>query len=134
MRTLALLVLLLLPLLVPVSAHADELLRELSIDPGANLLIQLDAGNVDVTAHDGDRLRLEARARGIGASGVSFLVTQEPGQVVLRSISAPWLSWLHAGPRVHVRAWVPRGLRLAVETAGRIVTYENGVERAFPAR
>ena len=130
MRTLALLLFLLLPL----AAGAEELVRELSVQRDARLRIQLDAGNVEVFIHDGDRLRLEARARGIGASGVRFLVSQEGGEIVLQSVVEPWLSWLRTGPRVRVRAFVPRGVRLDVATAGRIVTHDEGVERAFPAR
>ena len=139
MRTLALLLLLgLLPLTAdarePHTAGANELVRELSVQPDASLRIRLHAGNVDVFTHDGDRLRLEARARGIGAGGVRFLVSREDGGIVLRSLVEPWLSWLRTGPRILVRAFVPRGMRLDVVTTGRIVTHDEGVERAFPAR
>ncbi len=130
MRTLALLLFLLLPL----TASAGELVRELSVQRDARLRIQLDTGNVDVFTHDGDRLRLEARARGIGASAVRFLVSQEGDEIVLQSVVEPWLSWLRTGPRVLVRVFVPRGVRLDVVTTGRIVTHDEGVERAFPAR
>lgn len=143
MRTPALLLLVLLPLTAhteepqtgqPQTNGANELVRELVVQPDTRLRIQLHAGNVDVITHDGDRLRLEARARGVGASGIRFIMSHEDGGIVLRSVVEPWLSWLRTGPRVLVRAFVPRGVRLDVATAGRIVTHHGGVERAFPAR
>jgi hypothetical protein len=130
MRTAALL----LCLLLPVTARAGELVRELEVQPGASLRIELERGNVEVTRQDGGRVRLEARSRGVGADSVRFLVSQDDGEIVLRSVAEPWLSWLRSGPRVQVRVWAPRGLRLEVETAGRIVTRDEGVERSYVSR
>jgi len=130
MRTL----MLLLCLCLPATAGANQLLEEFAAAGASSLRIQLDNGSVDVTTHDGQRIRLEASARGVGASGVRFSVDRSGGEIVLRRVSEPWLAWLRSGPRVHVRALVPRGLRLEVETAGRIVTRDQGVERSFPAR
>lgn len=130
MRTVALL----LCLLLPVVAQAGELTRELEVQPGERLRIELERGNVEVTRRDGERLRLEARARGVGADGVRFLVSRADDEIVLRSVAEPWLSWLRSGPRVQVRVWAPRGLQLDVETAGRIVTRDAGVERSYVSR
>ena len=130
MRSLALL----LYLLLPAAAGAEPLIAEFAAESARSLRIQLDTANVDVITHAGDRLRLEARAGGVGASGLRFRVDKQQGQIVLRSVSEPWLAWLRTGPRVHVRVLLPRGLHLEVETAGRIVSWDQGVERAFPAR
>jgi len=123
----------LLLLLAPLSASADELVREFDVAAGGRLQIALATGNVEVVAHDGDRVRLEATARGVGASGVRFEVQRSDDTLILESHRDAWLGWLRTGPRVHVRAWVPRDLSLDIETAGRIVTHEDGVERSFPA-
>jgi hypothetical protein len=130
MRTAALL----LCLLLPVMARAGELMRAFEVQPGATLRIELEGGDVEVNRHDGEHLRLEARARGVGAEDVRFLVSRANDEIVLRSVADPWLSWLRSGPRVQVRVWAPRGLRLDVETAGRIVTRDAGVERCYVSR
>jgi hypothetical protein len=124
---------LLLCLCMPATAGANQLLEEFSAAGASSLRIQLDDGSVEVTTYDGQRIRLEASARGVGASGIRFSVDRSEGVIVLRRVSEPWLAWLRSGPRVHVHALVPRGLRLEVETAGRIVTRDQGVERSFPA-
>ncbi|MDJ0848746.1 MAG: hypothetical protein QNK04_10235 [Myxococcota bacterium] len=125
---------LLLSLVALPSAAAEEFVRELEVKEQQTLRVVLHSGNIEVIAHEGDRIRVEVRARGVGASGIRFLLREDAdGALVLDSDRAPWLAWLRTGPRVHVRAWVPRWLRLDLRTAGRIVTRDDGVERAFPA-
>ncbi len=111
----------------PGLARADELERSIPVAPGERLRIELARGDVDVFTHDGAEVRIEARARGLGASGVEFFVTREPGEIVLRSRAERWLEWLASGPRVTVRAWVPRRLGLAVETTGHVAARDGGV-------
>ena len=121
-------------LLLAPAAAAEPYTREVELKGDQTLRVALEAGNIEVITHDGGRLRIEARARGVGASGVRFLLGEDAnGALVLGTVREPWLFWLHAGPRVHVRTWVPRWLRLDLRTAGRIVTRDEGVERAFPA-
>jgi len=119
--------LLLAVLVAPSLARADELERSIAVAPGERLRIELARGDVDVFTHDGAEVRIEARARGLGASGVEFFVTREPGEIVLRSRAERWLEWLASGPRVTVRAWVPRHLGLAVETTGHVAARDGGV-------
>jgi len=119
--------LLLAVLVAPGFARADELERSIAVAPGERLRIELARGDVDVFTHDGAEVRIEARARGLGASGVEFFVTREPGEIVLRSRAERWLEWLASGPRVTVRAWVPRHLGLAVETTGHVAARDGGV-------
>ncbi len=134
MRLLGLGILLIACAASPSVATAEEFVRVLEVKEDQILRVALHAGNIEVVTHEGDRVRIEARARGVGASGVRFLLSEDArGDLVLGSVRAPWLSWLRAGPRVHVRAWVPRWLRLDLRTAGRIVTHDEGVRRAFPA-
>jgi hypothetical protein len=126
MRTAATLLVL---LLVPVLARAQGLEQSIAVEPGDRLRIELARGDVDVFTHDAAEVRIEARARGLGASGVEFAVTREDGCVVLRSRSERWLEWLASGPRVSVRAWVPRHLELAVDTSGQVAAHDGGVLR-----
>ena len=82
-------VLLLLPLLFALPATADDLVREFAVQEGGSLRITLERGNVDVVTHDGDRVRLEARARGVGASGVHFVVEERDGSLELKAVLEP---------------------------------------------
>src|SRR5215468_9784924 len=59
-------------LAVALGTHADELLRSFPAAEGGRLRIALDFGQVDVVPVEGQELRIEARARGVGASGVHF--------------------------------------------------------------
>ncbi len=114
-------------LVAPGLARADELEQSIAVAPGERLRIELARGDVDVFTHDAAEVRIEARARGFGASGVEFFVTREPGLIVLRSRAERWLDWLGSGPRVSVRAWVPRHLGFAVETSGHVAARDGGV-------
>jgi hypothetical protein len=114
-------------LAAPRLAGADELARSIAIAPGERLRIELARGDVDVFTHDAPEVRIEARARGLGASGVEFFLTREEGRLVLRSRTERWLEWLASGPRVSVRAWVPRHVGLAVETSGTVAARDGGV-------
>jgi hypothetical protein len=118
----------------PGPARADGLDQSITVEPGERLRIELARGDVDVFTHEAGEVRIEARARGLGASGVEFFVTHEAGEVVLRSRSERWLEWLASGPRVSVRAWVPRHLALAVDTSGRVAAHDGGVRLVPVAR
>jgi hypothetical protein len=120
--------LLLLALLaVPGLSRADELEQSIAVAPGERLRIELARGDVDVFTHDAPEVRIEARARGLGASGVEFLLTREPGEIVLRSRGERWHEWLASGPSVTVRAWVPRRFGLAVQTSGNVAARDGGL-------
>jgi hypothetical protein len=115
-------------LLGPALADAEEFAQAIEVESGERVRIELASGDVEVFRHDGRELRLEANARGLGASAVEFFVTREAGEIRLRSRAEPWIGWLARGPQVSVRAWVPRDLRLAVETTGHIAATDAGAQ------
>lgn len=88
-------------------SRADELMQTFPAAEGGRLRIALEYGQVDVVPVESDEVRIEARARGVGASGVHFDARSEGGDVVLAVRSEPWVAWLQSLPRVHVRAFVP---------------------------
>lgn len=89
------------------SARAGELERSFPTSDGGRLRIALDFGQVDVVPVAAEEVRIEASARGVGASGVHFDARSEGGDVVLIGSAEPWVAWLQSAPRVHVRAFVP---------------------------
>jgi len=89
--------------------RADELLRSFPAAEGGRLRIALDFGQVDVVPVEGQELRIEARARGVGASGVHFDARYDGPDVLLAASAEPWVAWLRSQPRVRVRAFVPAG-------------------------
>ncbi len=121
-------------LLVPLAARAEDLERRLPVDAHDTLRIDLEHGDVDVFTHEANEVRLEARARGLGASAVHFRLREDGRRLVLESRSEKWLHWLGARPRVSVRAWVPRSLALDVQTTGAVVASDGGVAVSHPAR
>jgi hypothetical protein len=52
-------------------------------------------------------VRIEAQARGVGASGVHFDAHADGRDVVLTGRAEPWVAFLRSTPRVRVRAFVP---------------------------
>lgn len=89
-------------------AHGGELAKTFPAPGAGHVRIALDFGRVEVVPSDADVVRLEAEARGVGASGVHFDARSEGGGVVvLTGRAEPWVSWLQSAPRVHVRAFVP---------------------------
>jgi hypothetical protein len=90
-------------------SRADELLRSFPAAEGGRLRIALDFGQVDVVPVEGQELRIEARARGVGASGVHFDARHEGPDVLLAASAEPWVAWLRSQPRVRVQAFVPAG-------------------------
>jgi hypothetical protein len=89
------------------AGRADELERSFPAADGGRLRIALEFGDVELVPVEGETLRIEARARGIGASGVHFDTRSEAGLLVLTGRAEPWVAWLRSLPRVQVRAFVP---------------------------
>ena len=92
---------------VALGAKAEELQQSFPAAEGGRLRIALDYGQVQVVPVEGEEVRIEARARGVGASGVHFDAHSEGGDVVLTTRSEPWVAWLQSLPRIQVRAFVP---------------------------
>jgi DUF4097 and DUF4098 domain-containing protein YvlB len=109
---------LLLALILGGTAAANgNLVASHPLDPGRTIRIELDRGSVDVHSHDLDVVRVEARARGLGASAVHFQLVGEDGDLRLTGGDESWLSWMSDGPVVSVEAWVPRSCHLEIHTA-----------------
>lgn len=94
---------------VALGARADELQTSFPAAESGRLRLALEYGQVQVVQVEGDEVRLEARARGVGASGVHFDARSEGGDVVLTTRAEPWVSWLQSLPSIQVRAFVPAG-------------------------
>jgi len=125
---------LLIGVLLAAPAVASDFEGAIPVEREAKLRIALERGDVRVVTHELETVRLEARARGSGASAIHFEVRKDAAGWVFESRAEPWLRWLSTGPRVNVRAWVPRALALEIETTGCILTTDSGVSVSLPAR
>jgi hypothetical protein len=125
---------LLIGVLFAAPAVAGDFEGEIPVKREAKLRIALERGDVSVVTHELETLRLEARARGSGASAIHFEVREDAAGWVLEGRAEPWLRWLSSGPNVNVRAWVPRGVALEIETPGQILTTDSGVSVSLPGR
>jgi hypothetical protein len=99
-------------------AHAGELERSFPASEPGRVRIALDFGRVEVVPAQAEEVRIEAQARGVGASGVHFDARTEGGDVVLTGRAEPWVTWLQSAPRVHVRAFVPETWLVDLDGAG----------------
>ena len=125
---------LLLLALAPIDpAWSGPLVERISADGVEAIGIELDRGDVFVTGHDHPDVRIEATARGLGASSVRFRLRREGSRIVLTGLAEPWLDWVKGGPRVAIRVWVPRGLTVQAETAGGAVRV-TGIEGPLALR
>ena len=98
--------LLLLAVLLPGGAAAGELDERVPVGPASRLRIELDEGRVTVVTHEASEVRIEARARGLGASAYRFQLREEAGAA--RSTWAAWRS--HPSTRAaSTRPAVPQG-------------------------
>ena len=116
----------------PGAANADGFLRTLKVGSGGTLEIRLDRGNVELIEVLATELRIEASAR--GADGVGFELVDAGNLWRLTSKTELWVDWLRVGPRISVRAWIPKGVRVAVETQGRIAISSSGATLFYPVR
>lgn len=92
-------------------AAADGFTRNLPAEPGGRLLVVLARGTLELAPHespDGGALRVEVESRGFGAGNVDFELVRRGRDWILVGREADWLRWVAVGPRVTVRAWVPR--------------------------
>ena len=97
------------------SSKADELEQTFPAADGGRLRIALDFGQVEVVSVESQEVRIEARSRGVGASGVHFDTRSEDGVLVLTGRAEPWVVWLRSQPRVLVRAFVPASWSIVPE-------------------
>ena len=101
-------------------SFGGELDRTFVVGGAGRLVIVLDYGSLALYAHDGDTVRIEALARGVGASGVHFDAHAEGEDVFFEGDAEPWLAHLHSAPGVRVKAWVPRDTIVTLEGRGEI--------------
>lgn len=104
--------------LAPAVAGADDLTEHIPVAAGGTLNIALDRGSVAIHSHDATEIRIEAHARGLGASSVHFSVDTRGRDVTLNGSHEAWIDWMTMGPIVSVRAWVPRKCAVEVHTSG----------------
>jgi hypothetical protein len=102
----------------PAVADAADLTERVPVAAGGTLYIALDRGSVAIHSHDAREIRIEARARGLGASSVHFSVDPRGKEVTLTGSQEAWIDWMTVGPTVSVRAWVPRDCAVEVHTSG----------------
>ena len=117
-------------------AGAEELSQRFAAKPAGKLTIELERGSVAVFAHEAPEVRVEARARGVGASSLRLQTQETPDEVLLTAQPEPWLALLQSRPGVRVRAWVPADYAVEVR-GGDTVEIESGSgvvpTRAAPA-
>jgi hypothetical protein len=104
-------------LTTPLAAAAD-LDQRVAVAEGSRLRIELDQGSVAVVTHDAPEVRVQASARGLGASAVHFRLRKEGDALVLTGLAEPWLEWLQAGPRIQVRVFVPADCEVELAPSG----------------
>jgi len=108
-------------LLLPAAAGAAERFeRDLEATSVRTLRLAVDRGAVEVVARQATagpaRLRVEASARGLGASEVAFALERRGEEVILRATEADWLGFLASPPRIRVQVSVPRHVDVLLET------------------
>jgi hypothetical protein len=105
----------------PLSAVANACEETLDVRPGGTLYVDLDRGAVEVTSHEANQVRIEAYASGWTSWAFDFDLAREGNDIRLTGETLGWRFWPF-GPRVHVRAWVPREYSAEVQTRGGRVT------------
>ena len=108
-----------LALFLSAEASAEQFESETAAPDDGAFVIELDDGDVEVVPTSGtDRIRVQAVARGFGASDVAFDLQRDASDVTLRRRQAEWLRYVADGPRVRVRAWVPDSVPVRIERRG----------------
>jgi hypothetical protein len=108
------------------SVSAEDWLEEkIPVSPGGTLYIDLDRGSVEVTSHDKDEVWLEGESRGWGAGMVLFTAEKEGNAVYFDASIDGWMPFVLGGPKVRVRATVPRNFSVEIETRGGKVRAEH---------
>lgn len=108
----------------PAVAGEGDLVRSVPAASGGTLYVDLDRGRVDVLAHDEPVVRIEAQARGLGASSIHFELRAEGEDLILTGRGEDWLAWMATSPSVRVRAWIPRSYGVQVRTEVREIAAE----------
>jgi hypothetical protein len=99
------------------AGSAEDLSQSLPVHVGGSLQVELAFGRVELHRSPDDVLRVEARARGVGASAVHFATAARGDDLVLVSNPEPWLELLRSGPSVRVRVWAPPHFPVTVHSS-----------------
>jgi len=98
---------------------AEEWLEErVPVEPGGTLYVDLDRGSVVVSTHDANEVRVEASARGWSSGLVLFCLEKNGNDVQLDGGVDHWMPSMFGRPRILVRAWVPSGYSVEIESGG----------------
>ncbi len=104
------------------SFHSEERLdRSIPVEEGGTLYVNLDRGNVEITSHDAQEVRVLASSRGWASGMCSFTLSRQGRDVQLDGDVDGW-TWFLPGLRMEVRAWVPRRCSVEVTSRGGHVT------------
>ena len=91
--------------------------ERIPVEPGGTLYIDLDRGTVEVRSHDASEVYVQAEARGWASGMVRFTLSKHGDEVEFDGSIDGWFPNL-LGPRIEVRAWVPREFSVEIETRG----------------
>ncbi len=101
----------------PVSAAAaGALVERYAAEQVNSVRVELSFGRVVVVGHDGDDVRIDGAAYGLGASSVHFHAHARGDVLVVRAVAEPWIDWMGGAPNVRIHVAVPHGH--AVEVGG----------------
>jgi len=114
-------------------ARSETLDERLPLAEGGRVTIDLDLGiglrpdrgALEVVAHDAADVHLVAESSGFGAWGVVFELDPRPDAIRLTGRVDGATSWMFGGPRVVVRAFVPRGATLDLRTSAGPISVEG---------
>jgi hypothetical protein len=103
---------------------------EIDVDLGAGL--RPDPGELLVSSHDRDEVRVEAEASGWGAWSIRFDLSGDEQRTRFVASVGGSFSWMFGGPRLRVRVFVPREYSLDVRCSTGPIRIEevNGEIRA----
>jgi hypothetical protein len=96
---------------------------EIDIDLGAGL--RPDPGELLVSSHDRDEVRIEAEASGWGAWSIRFDLSGDAERSRFIASVGGSFSWMFGGPRLRVRVWVPREYSVDVRCSGGPIRIEE---------
>ena len=104
-------------LAAPLTACAGPSLEEtIPVSRGGTLVIELERGSVEISSHDADEVRIEARARGWDSGRFEFELSRDGNDVQLVG-EVRLLAILLLDLDVRVRAWVPREYSVELHTS-----------------
>jgi hypothetical protein len=118
------------------ASFAEDLSQRLPAQAGGGLFVELPVGSVELHQTTAPEVRVEAQARGLGASAVHFATATRGSRVFVTGAVEPWLWLLSSGPGVRLRIWVPRDFPVEIHSTRGPIEIEDlrgGEHRRFLA-